>query len=325
MAVTEIGTDQRQDLLGLYEMMMRAATWEKRLLRFLDEGKVHGHHSGLGTEALGVGACAALRPDDYLLYNHRGATAIIAKGVPLDLLFGDFLGNMHSTTRGMGATIMHIAWPALGVLGQSGTLGGSFPIGTGAAFSAQYRGTDQVCLIIFGEGTGNRGTFHESANFAGVKKLPVIFLCENNGYAVSVSSEESTAVKDLTLRAAGYGMPGEQVDGMDVLAVRDAVGRAVARARAGEGPSFIEARTLRPRGHYEGDPQVYRSKEEAEEARRRDSIASYRARLLNDFGIEQEALTKIDEACAREVDEAAARALEGELPTYERLFEDVYA
>ena len=246
-------------LVGFYEQMLRIVLWEQRLLRMIDEGKVSGfYHAGRGHEAIAVGACAALVRSDYIMYNHRGCGQQIAKGLPLDKLYGDFLANTAGTTKGLGAGIVHIAWPELGILGQSGTLGGCFPIAAGAALSAKYQGQDRVCLCFFGDGTGNRGTFHESANAAGVWKLPVIWLCENNGWAVSVATADSTAVSDLTLRAAGYGMPGVCVDGTDVAAVYDAVSTAVVRARAGDGPTFIEAKVQRFRGHFEGDPETYR-------------------------------------------------------------------
>ena len=313
--------DTNEQMIGFYEQMLRIMVWEQGLLRMIDEGKVSGfYHSGRGQEAVAVGACAALRRDDFLMYDHRGCGQPIAKR-----LSHSKLANMEGTTRGLGAGIVHIAWPELGILGQSGTLGGCFPIAAGAALSAKYRGTDQVCLCFFGEGTGNRGTFHEAANAAGLWKLPVVWLCENNGWAVSVSARDSTAVEDLTLRAAGYAMPGVRVDGNDVVAVYEAVSEAVGGARAGAGPSFIEARVQRFRGHFEGDPESYRTKEEVAEAKRNDPILRLASRLVGEAIATEADLEDVRARVQAEVDEAAAVALAAPMPARERLYEGVYA
>jgi TPP-dependent pyruvate/acetoin dehydrogenase alpha subunit len=322
--VLQVATNEQ--LVSFYEQMLRIVLWEQRLLRLIDEGKVSGfYHAGRGHEAVAVGACGALRQSDYIMYDHRGCGQQIAKGLPLDKLYGDFLANMAGTTRGLGAGIVHIAWPDLGILGQSGTLGGCFPIAAGAALSAKYQGQDRVCVCFFGEGTGNRGTFHESANAASLWKLPVIWLCENNGWAVSVPVSESTAVSDLTRRAVGYGMPGVRVDGTDVLAVYDAVSTAVARARAGEGPTFIEATVQRFRGHFEGDPEPYRSKADVAEARKNDPVDRLAARLLAKRIVPQQRLDEIRARLEEEVDHAARQALAAPVPDRQRLFEGVYA
>ena len=316
----------RQQLLDFYTQMLRIVLWEQTLLRWIDEGKVSGfYHAGRGQEATAVGGCAALRPDDYLMYDHRGCGQQIAKGLPLEKLYGDFLANTMGTTGGLGAGIVHIAWPELGILGQSGTLGGCFPIAAGAALSAKYRGTDQVCLCYFGDGTANRGTFHEAANAAGAWTLPVVWLCENNGWAVSARMEEMTAVESFTRRAAGYNMPGIQVDGTDVVQVYEAVLAAVERARAGEGPSLIEAKLERFRGHYEGDPDSYRTKAELEAAKKNDPLLRFAARLLDEGHATQDDLDLLRLRVQGEVDEAAERALAAPMPTADRLYKGVYA
>jgi pyruvate dehydrogenase E1 component alpha subunit len=315
-----------EQLVDFYRQMLRIVLWEEKLLRWIDEGKVSGfYHAGRGQEAVAVGGCAALRTDDYLVYDHRGCGQQIAKGLSLEKLYGDFLANTSGTTRGLGAGIIHIAWPELGILGQSGTLGGCFPIAAGAALSVKYRGTDQVCLCFFGEGTGNRGTFHEAANAAGAWKLPVVWLCENNGWAISASVKDMTAVADLTLRAAGYGMPGVQVDGNDVVEVYEATLAAVERARAGEGPSFIEAKVQRFRGHFEGDPQPYRTKASIEEAKKNDPIRKVAARLLSEGIATEDDLAAIRGRLQEEVDTAGERALSAPMPPPERLYQGVYA
>jgi TPP-dependent pyruvate/acetoin dehydrogenase alpha subunit len=316
----------KERLIGFYEQMTRIMLWEQKLLRMIEEGKVSGfYHTGRGQEAVPVGACAALRPDDYIMYAHRGCGYMIAKGLPLSRLFGDFLANVEGTTRGLGAGIVHIAWPQLGILGQSGTLGGCFPIATGAALSATYRGTDQVCVCFFGDGTSNRGTFHEAANAAALWKLPVVWLCENNFYAVSVHVRDSTSVENIADRAAAYGIPGRIVDGMDVVAVYEAVSEAVERARRGRGPSLIEAKTYRFRGHFEGDPDSYRGRDEVDEWKKRDPIPALAKRLVAEGLATEPDLDTIRARVQREVDEAAEEALRAPMPSPDRIFQYVYA
>jgi len=310
----------------LYREMLRVAYWEQRLLRFIEEGRTSGfYHAGRGQEATAVGATKALRTDDYLLYDHRGLGHAIAKGVPIDRLFGDFLGTSEGTTGGLGAGLVHIAWPEVGVLGQSGTLGGAFPIAAGAGLSARYRETDQVVLCFFGEGASNRGTFHEAANVAALWKLPVIWLCANNGYSVSVPVAKSLSVPQVADRASAYGMPGTVVDGMDPDAVYEAVTVAVQRARAGEGPSLIEAMTYRFRGHYEGDPQTYRTKEELAFWEGKDPLISYPRRLIEEGVASLEWVEAMQAEVLDEVEQAAQRALKGVKPDPSRIFQHVYA
>jgi TPP-dependent pyruvate/acetoin dehydrogenase alpha subunit len=313
------------DPLHLFRLMIRASLWEQQLLRFIEEGLTSGfYHAGRGQEAVAAGACAALNDEDYLLYDHRGLGHAIAKGIPLDRLFADFLGRVDGTTRGLGAGIVHIAWPPRGILGQSGTLGGSFPIAAGAALSAKMRGSGQVALCFFGEGASNRGTFQEAANVASLWNLPVVWLCENNAYAVSVPWEKSSAVPDVASRASAYGMPGVVVDGMDVVAVNEVVTEAVERARAGEGPTLIEAKTYRFRGHFEGDPQTYRSRDEVAKWRERDPITLHE-RGLREAGVPVATLDAIRQEVAAEVRAAADAALASPKPPASRVYEGVLA
>lgn len=312
--------------VALYRQMIRIQKWEQKLLWLIDEGKVSGfYHSGRGQEAVPAGACAVLRPDDYIMYAHRGVGYLIAKGLGMDKLFGDFLANTAGTTGGLGAGIVHIAWPELGILGQSGTLGGCFPIAVGAALSAQYRGTDQVCVCFFGEGTSSRGTFHEALNAAALWRLPVVFLCENNGYAATASARDTISHPDIAAKAAGYSLPGLIIDGMDVEAVRGAVGDAVRRARAGDGPSLIEAKTYRFRGHFEGDPQTYRSRAEVEEWRRRDPIVVFGDRLTSGGRAAPDDLDRVRQEADAEVEAAAQAALAAPMPDDDRIYQHLYA
>jgi len=311
-------------LLELYESMVTMKLWDQTALRLLQEGRVlAGYHSGRGQEAIPAGGVAPLRRDDYLMYAHRGFGYTIAKGMSLAAMFGDLMANTAGATGGLGAGIPHFADPELGILGQGGTLGSCFGIATGAAFSAKYRGTDQVVVCFFGDGTANRGAFHESVNAAAAWKLPVVWICENNGYAVSVPVAESTAGR-IVDRAAGYGMPGVRIDGMDVTEVYRATSEAVDRARAGEGPTLIEAMCHRFRGHYEGDPQVYRTEEETERLLALDPITNLAARLVADGIATEESLGELEVRVQDTIDRAVEEASSAPMPGPERLYEGLY-
>ena len=238
-------------------------------------------------------------------------------------MFGDLMANTAGATGGLGAGIPHFADPELGILGQGGTLGSCFGIATGAAFSAKYRGTDQVVVCFFGDGTANRGAFHESVNAAAAWKLPVVWICENNGYAVSVPVADSTAGR-IVDRAAGYGMPGVRINGMDVTEVYRATCEAVDRARAGEGPTLIEAMCHRFRGHYEGDPQVYRTEEETERLLALDPITNLAARLVTGGIATEEGLEELEARVQDTIDRAVEEASAAPMPGPERLFEGLY-
>lgn len=312
-----------EQILRFYEDMVRVMLWDQWALRLQQEGKVlAGYHSGRGQEAIPVGAISPLRDDDYIMYTHRGCGYTIQKGMSMVEMFGDLMGNIAGSTRGLGAGIPHFADPELGILGLGGTLGTCFPIAAGAAFSAKYRGTDQVMVCFFGEGTANRGTFHESLNAAAIWKLPVVWICENNQYAVSVPSEKSTAGR-IVDRAIGYDIYGRSVDGMDVVAVFDEVTEAVGRARAGGGPTLIEAECYRFRGHHEGDPQAYRDDQEVELWRQRDPIESLSRRIVAEGIATLETLAALRDQVGHEVQAAAESAAEAPMPGPERIFEGV--
>jgi len=245
--------------LELYRQLARIRALELLLNRHISEHGFGGFwHPGLGQEAVQAGAVAALRTDDYLFYAHRGLGCALAKGMPPVTLLADLFGRRGGSVGGKGGGTVHFVDPDIGVLGQGGTVGSSFVLGAGAGISAQMLGTDRVVAIFFGDGAAARGTFHEAALTAAVWKLPLVWVCENNGWAISVPIAEQSPTEDIADRAAAYGVPGVVVDGQDAIAVRDATAEAVVRARAGEGPTLIEAKTLRIRGHYEGDKQAYR-------------------------------------------------------------------
>lgn len=248
-----------EEALALYRDVTRIRALELLLNRHISEHGFGGFwHPGLGQEAVQAGAVSALREDDYLFYAHRGLGYALTKGMSATTLLADLFGKTGGSVGGKGGGTVHFVDPERGVLGQGGTVGSSFVLGAGAGISAQMLGTDRVVAIFFGDGSSARGTFHEAALTASVWKLPLIWICENNGWAISAPIAEQSPTEDIADRAVAYGVPGVVVDGQDAVAMRAATAEAVERARAGEGPTLIEAKTSRVRGHFEGDKQQYR-------------------------------------------------------------------
>ena len=273
-------------LRTMYRTMVTIREFEERLYNlFLTEAMPGTMHQYTGQEAIATGVCAALRPDDYITSTHRGHGHAIAKGVSLRCLMAEMFAKDTGCCGGMGGS-MHMTDPHVGMLGATGIVGGGIPIATGAALSAKLRGSGQVAVSFFGDGASNIGGFHESLNQASVWKLPVLYVCENNLYAVSVRITEASAVSDIADRAASYGFPGEVVDGNDVLAVYAATLEAAERARRGEGPTLIEGKTYRHRGHSRFEKSTYRTDEEVQHWLKRDPIP-----LFQDFLIKQGVLT----------------------------------
>jgi acetoin:2,6-dichlorophenolindophenol oxidoreductase subunit alpha len=281
-------------------------------------------HNTTGQEGEVVGACMALRDDDYITGSHRSHGHPIAKGVPLAPLMAELLGRKTGVCRGKGGS-MHLAAFGAGSLGESGVVGASMPTATGAALSAVLRKSGQVCLCFFGDGAANCGLFHESLNLASIWRLPVIFFCENNGYAVSSNQTETTAVRDIATRAASYGIPGCVVDGQDVLAVHDAVATAVDRARHGDGPTLLEAKTYRFCDHLEGAAfPVYRSEEELALWKKRDPIELFIAKLRDGDELSLEEVANIRAEVESEAAAALKFAEESPMPAAEELLQDVF-
>jgi acetoin:2,6-dichlorophenolindophenol oxidoreductase subunit alpha len=311
--------------LQIYRDMILSRRLEERIAELIKAGQVGGFmHPGVGQEALQCSAIAALRRDDYMLYAHRGVAYWVARGIPLEKILCDLAGREGGTNRGKGG-VMRVVYPELGVLGESGTLGGCFPIASGAGLSIKVKGGDQAVLCFFGDGTSNRGTFHESMNFCAVRKLPVVFLCENNGWAVSMPTERSTAVKDIADRAKGYAIPGKVVDGNDPEQVFAAVSEALQRARTGAGPSLIEAKTYRLWGHWIGDPESYRSREEVEKQWRRDPIPVYEAKLAQEGVLNDSLRSEADADARTKIDRAIEFMQRQPFPKPESALEDVFA
>ena len=280
--------DQKNEYLSLYRKMVTIRQFEILAGELFAAGKIPGFiHLSIGQEASAVGVCSCLRPDDYLTTTHRGHGHMIAKGADLKRMVAELFGKKTGYCKGKGGS-MHIADFSLGILGANGVVAGGLPIIAGAGYSIKMRKTDQVAICFFGDGASNRGPVHEVMNMASIWKLPIIFAVENNQFASTTPQSYSCSVDDICARAAGYDMPGFSVDGNDVLAVREVTMEAVRRARNGEGPSLIENKTYRIRGHFEGDPQKYRSEAEVEDWKnKRDPITRF-----NDFLMEKNIITK---------------------------------
>ena len=312
--------------LRMYEGMQRIRTFEEHVNELYRAAKMPGlAHLYIGEEAVAVGVCEALRQDDFITSTHRGHGHCLAKGAAVDRMFCELLGKEAGYCRGKGGS-MHIADHENGNLGANAIVGGSAGIATGAAFSAKSRGTDQVAVCFFGEGALGQGVLYEVMNMASLWKLPVIYVCENNLYNEYTHYSETTA-GEIAARPAAFGIPVEEVDGQDVRAVYTATARAVARARAGEGPSFLVCNTYRFHGHHVGDVDraYYRSKEEeASWAGERDPLRILGEWLLADGGVAREALDQIESEIADDVQAGVDAAIEAPFPDPDEVDEHVY-
>ena len=281
-------------------------------------------HAAIGQEAVAVGACAALAGDDYITSTHRGHGHTIAKGGDVKRMMAELLGRQDGYCRGKGGS-MHIADFSIGMLGANGIVGGGFGLAGGAALSAQLRGSGQVALCFFGDGASNQGAFHEVSNLSAIWKLPLILLCENNQFAMSARVEQMVSVRDLTRRADAYGFPGISVDGMDVMAVHDAVTTARLRAREDDGPTLIVATCYRFVGHFSGDTQHYRTRDEIQRWLERDPISSHRRRLVDSGVLTEDAADELEHEARRAVEAALQFAIASPWPAAEEAWEDLYA
>jgi len=284
-------------------------------------------HLYIGEEAVATGVCAALRQDDYISSTHRGHGHCIAKGGDISLMMAELLGREKGYCHGKGGS-MHIADIDLGILGANGIVSAGMPIAGGAALSIKMRGTDQVVACFFGDGGSNQGAFHESLNLAAVWKLPVIYVCENNQYAISVAQSRSGSIRDIYLRKDAYGIQGGMVDGNDVMAVHEAAKEAVSRARRGEGPTLLECKTYRWRGHYEGEADrtyAYRSKQEIEEWMEKCPIKRFQKVLLGKGILNQDGLNQVDQEIQKDLEEAVQFAQNCTWPEPQDALRDLYS
>lgn len=312
-------------LIDMFRLMNLIREFELRAIEERRGGLIPGFiHSCVGQEATAVGASLALNADDVITSTHRGHGHLIGKGGEARYMMAELAARSPGYCKGRGGSL-HLSDFKLGILGANGIVGGGIPIAVGAALGFKVRGDKRIALAFFGDGATNEGSFHEAANHAGVWKLPVIFFCENNLYGEGTHITRSTPITDLVIRAAGYGFHGVVVDGNDVLAVYDAVAEAARRARAGEGPTFIEAKTYRTRGHYEGDPQVYRTVEEVESWKRKDPIPAFRAKLIKSGVVDEGTLEEIQGQVMVQVEDAVVFATSAEKPKPEDALAGVYA
>ncbi len=313
-------------LLELYRTMLRIRRFEERVKELFLEARLYGSvHLYIGEEAVATGACAALEEGDVISSTHRGHGHCIAKGLELAPMMAELMGKVSGYNHGKGGS-MHIASLDHGMLGANGIVAAGIPISTGAAMGFWVRGSQEVALCFFGDGGANHGAFHEGINLAAVLKLPVVFVCENNQYAQYHALQQDLPIENVADRGAAYGIPGVVVDGSDVLAVYGAVKTAVDRARSGAGPSLIEAKTYRFEGHFLGDPEPYRTKEEVAQARAsRDPIVRFSA-ALQQMGISGvERLQEIDDAVRADVETAVEFGESSPEPGPEILLTDIYS
>lgn len=317
-------TLSRDQLTEMYRRMLRIRLFEEAMLAHRTDVPGIGH-SSVGMEASVVGACMALRTDDYMVGTHRSHGHPIGKGARIDRLCAELAGRVTGINQGKGGS-MHLSDFSVGSLGETSIVGSGLPVATGAALGAKMQGLDRVTLCFFGDGAAAEGTFHESLNLASIWNLPVVYVCENNGYGELSSFQSVCSVPDVAQRAAGYGMPGRIVDGQDPVAVYEVTSEAVERARTGGGPSLVETKTYRLYGHAGGPDRqpVYRTQEEVDEWWTRDPVALFRARLLAEAVLSEAAMKELEDEEHGAIEGAWAFALSSPYPPPEAAFEHLF-
>lgn len=312
--------EQKELAKQFYTVMYRTRRFEEEVFEFYKRGLMPGlAHLYLGEEAIATGACATLRDDDYIGSTHRGHGHLVARGADLNRMMAEILGKKTGYSKGKGGS-MHIMAMDKGILGANGIVGGEIPIATGAAYSAKYRGTDQVTLAFFGDSASNEGTFHESLNMAAAWDLPCVYIIENNLFGISVDIRRVTKEHELSKRAVGYGIPGYTIDGNDVFAVYETVKQAVERARRGEGPTLIECLTYRWQGHHVGDPGEYRDPQELADWKAKEPIAQLEKRGL----LTQDEIDAIKAGVEEEIKAACKFAEESPYPDASEAYTDLF-
>jgi pyruvate dehydrogenase E1 component alpha subunit len=312
-------------LIELYRQMLLIRRFEEKSAEVYVAGKIGGFcHLYIGQEAVGVGTISAIRKDDYVLASYREHGLALAKGMSARSIMAELYGKATGCSKGKGGS-MHMFDKSLGFLGGHAIVGGQIPLATGTAFATKYQGTDQVTLCYFGEAAVNQGAFHESLNMAQLWKLPCIYICENNQYGMGTSLARAMSLRDISKKACAYEMASEFVDGMDVLAVREATVRAVERARKDYLPTLLEIRTYRFMGHSMSDPGNYRTRAEIEKYQERDPLKLFSASLLEAKIVDQKALDEIDHKVREEVEDSLRFADESPFPDPSELYTDVYA
>jgi pyruvate dehydrogenase E1 component alpha subunit len=312
--------------LDAYRRMVRIRRFEETAAELYRGGELPGFlHASIGQEAVAVGVCMHLGPEDVITSTHRGHGHVIAKGARLDRMMAELYGRATGYCRGKGGS-MHIADLDLGILGANGIVGAGIPIAAGAALAFAMRGEPRVAVAFFGDGASNTGAFHEGLNLAAVWKLPCVFVCENNEYAESTPRRIHQPVAEIAVRAQAYAMPGVVCDGMDFFAVHAAVGEAVRRARTGQGPTLVEAKTYRFLGHHMGDPgTAYRTRDEVEQYRQRDPLRLFREQVRRQGWLSADALAAVEREVEAELAEAVRFARQSPPPPVEWALEDIFS
>lgn len=316
---------ERERSIGLLHQMQTIRTFETRVEVLFKDGHLPGFvHSYAGQEAIAVGVCSCLTKSDYITSTHRGHGHAIAKGISLNAIFAELYGKETGTCSGKGGS-MHVADFSIGMLGANGIVGGGFGIATGAALAMKYLKKPEVAVCFFGDGAANKGTFHEALNFAGVHKLPVIFVCENNRYAQFTSASRTTAIEDISIRAQSYGIVGDSIDGNDLTAVIDSAHRAIERARAGEGSTLLNMRTYRHSGHFVGDPEEYRASEEVQQSKDvGDPITRFTELLISREIISPSELENLNTEVSAQIERAHEFAQASDYPDASEALRDVW-
>ncbi len=314
----------KEKLLQIYERMQLIRIFENKAAALFAEGKLAGFvHLYAGEEAIGVGICSHLTDADFITSTHRGHGHCIAKGVEVNPMMAELFGKVTGSCKGKGGS-MHIADVDKGMLGANGIVGAGGPLACGSGLMAKVKGTDQVTVCFFGDGASEQGTMHEAMNMAKIWKLPVVFVCENNGFAESTPASYHCSAKDIADRATAYNMPGFSIDGTDFFAVFEAAGEAIARARRGEGPSLIECKGFRYYGHFEGDAKRYYTDAMQEDFKKRDPITRFRQRVLDRNLVSAAELDAIEAKAKQAIDDAVKFGEESPFPAPEDCLTDVY-
>ena len=313
----------KKKLVEIYVKMVTIRRAEEKLMEVFSTGEIPGFiHVCIGQEATPVAVCSWLKDSDYMSNTHRGHGHALAKGIDLKLFMAELFGKRNGFCRGRSGS-MHLADRKLGILGANGIVGGGIPIATGAAFASQYKKTGQVTVCFFGEGATDEGTFHESLNIASIRKLPIVYVCENNEWAEFTPQDAHMPIKNVADRAKAYNIPGVVVSN-DVLKIYEKAGGAVERARKGEGPTLLEVKSTRWHGHFVGDAQKYRLEEEVNAAKARDCVADFERKLVRDKILRKGDIKKIANDIQQRIEEAVTFARESQFPDESELMDDLY-
>jgi pyruvate dehydrogenase E1 component alpha subunit len=314
----------KNQMLDLYKNMQRIRKFEEQACESFETGDVQGFlHVSIGEEAVPTGVCANLKKTDYITSTHRGHGHVLSKGADPKIMMAELCGRVDGYNHGKGGS-MHIANIDLGILGANGIVGAGQTLSVGAALASKIRKTDEVTVCFFGDGASNEGTFHEALNAASLWGLPIVFVCTNNLYGISTRQDRSMNIKDISDRAVAYGIPGVTADGNDVIEVYKVAQEAINRARNGGGPTLLEFKSYKWRGHFEGDPGTYRPQEEVDEWKAKDPIKRMKMYLLENRIASDEELQKIEKAFELEMQEAIDFAMDSDFPEEESVLRDIY-